>query len=260
MVPIHIDPDKCARDGACIPVCPSQLLGGEPGQVPQVDPMAEVLCIRCGHCVAACPTQAITLSDAQPGRPIPTPAAAPEAFDALLMTRRSIRHYKSDPVPRELIAHLLDVTRWAPSATNVQSVEWLVVYDSNEVRRLAGLVAEGIASVAYFRRMVRAWKKGFDTIFRGAPHLAIAHAKDGPISPATDCAIALTQLDLLAHAHGLGACWAGVLMVALAQSPAVREALALPEGHQAYGALMLGYGDEKYLRIPDRKPVRIAWK
>lgn len=35
-----------------------------------------------------------------------------------LLTRRSIRRYKKEPVPMELIKRILDVARFAPSAGN----------------------------------------------------------------------------------------------------------------------------------------------
>jgi hypothetical protein len=41
---------------------------------------------------------------------------------------------------------------------------------------------------------------------------------------------------------------------------ALKEALALPEKHQAFGALMIGYPRFRYQRIPIRKEPKIIWR
>jgi hypothetical protein len=35
--------------------------------------------------------------------------------------------------------------------------------------------------------------------------------------------------------------------------------MALPEGHQCFGAVMLGYPQYKYDRIPKRKAPQVTW-
>ena len=45
------------------------------------------------------------------------------SYDSLLdlvKKRRSIRRFKSDPVPRELIEKIVEAARWAPSGFNMQ--------------------------------------------------------------------------------------------------------------------------------------------
>ena len=41
--------------------------------------------------------------------------------------RRSIRDFRSDPVPRALLAEILDAARWAPSGSNVQAWRLIAV-------------------------------------------------------------------------------------------------------------------------------------
>jgi hypothetical protein len=40
----------------------------------------------------------------------------------------------------------------------------------------------------------------------------------------------------------------------------MQKALALPEGHQSYGAMMVGYPKFNYHRLPSRKPPPITWR
>jgi len=49
-----------------------------------------------------------------------------ELLDAI-KSRRSVRAYKPDPVPEEVLTELLDLVRWAPSGTNTQPWEFFVL-------------------------------------------------------------------------------------------------------------------------------------
>ena len=44
-----------------------------------------------------------------------------------IKSRKSIRAFKPDQVPREVLTELLDVARWAPSGTNTQPWEFFVL-------------------------------------------------------------------------------------------------------------------------------------
>jgi nitroreductase len=77
---------------------------------------------------------------------------------------------------------------------------------------------------------------------------------------AVDCSIALTYLELAAFTMGLGACWAGWFNFAANHYAPLTEALGLPEGHAAFGAMMLGHPRHRYQRIPRRKQPDIVWR
>jgi len=259
---IDIDGDRCVGDGLCVESCPGNLLTGEAGGVPKGRPGAGLLCIRCGHCMGVCPTDAITLKGVEevPLTPV-DPGRRIDAGDAehFLRTRRSIRCYKPEPVPRDVLFRVLETTRWAPSAMNRQPVRWLVVEDRDRVLELGGLVADGLRPIDYFQRMVHEWDAGVDRIFRGAPHVVVAYAKEESFDPAIDAVIALAYLELAACANGLGTCWAGVLMAAAAFNPAVPAWLDIPEGHKICGAMMIGYPNETYRQIPARNPLSVSF-
>ncbi len=44
-----------------------------------------------------------------------------------IKSRKSIRAYKPDPVPKKVLTELLEVARWAPSGTNTQPWEFFVL-------------------------------------------------------------------------------------------------------------------------------------
>ena len=152
----------------------------------------------------------------------------------------------------------------AATGSNRQPVQWLVVHDSDEVHKLAGQVIDWMRHLASenpsggsWSRIVATWDAGVDYICRGAPHLIIAHAPKG--SSTTDCAIALTYLELAAPAFGLGTCWGGFLNAAANAWPSVQETLSLPEGNISYGVMMVGYPKYEYHRLPLRNEAEIIW-
>lgn len=266
MALITIDHDKCKRDGICISECPFSLIReNKENGFPEIRVAAERMCIHCGHCLAVCPHQALTFDGAGPADCLPIDkdlTIDPAKIEQFLKSRRSIRTYKDKPVEHATLERLLDTARWAPSAKNSQSAHWLMVEDPAEVRRLAGMVVDWFRENNYFPGVVKAWKDGRDMVLRGAPHVAIAHARtDGSLlKPTEDCAIAISYLELAAHAHGVGACWAGFLANGANDYQPLVDALGLPADHKVFGALMLGYPKFRYRRIPLREPVKVEWR
>ena len=66
-----------------------------------------------------------------------------DALLELLKTRRSIRKFKPDPVPKEQVEMILEAARWAPSGDNAQPWRFVVVTDPEKIRRLGQLGGEG---------------------------------------------------------------------------------------------------------------------
>ncbi len=269
-----VDPEKCKHDGICAAECPAGIIefeGSDSVPVPAVG--AGESCINCGHCVAVCPHEALSLKTMGPGQcPVVRKdlVVGPEQVKHLLRSRRSIRTYRKKPVDREIISRLIDAARYAPSGHNSQPVEWLVIHDSDELKKLIGLVIDwmrhltrerpGFAEVLSAERHIAGWDEGVDSICRGAPHLIVAHAhKDMPPAPAA-CTIAMSYLDLAAHSFGLGACWAGYFYLAATMWPPLKESLALPDGNICSGSMMIGYRKFEYHRLPLRNEARVTWR
>jgi len=267
-----VDPARCQRDGVCVAECPTRIIALRSGDAtPHVPAEAEEGCRHCGHCVAVCPSGAITLHGTRPeqlARVRTDLSLGPEHVAHFLRARRSIRTFTPRPVARETLAALLDIARFAPSASNRQPVTWLIVYDAAEIQRLAGLTADWMranlpaqppAAQRNVQRFIDGWDAGLDMICRGAPHLLIAcAAADYPWATA-DCAIALTYVELAAPSFGLGTCWGGIFTNAARQSQPVQDALALPAGLAVFGALLIGNPRYRYGRVPERNAARILW-
>jgi nitroreductase/NAD-dependent dihydropyrimidine dehydrogenase PreA subunit len=263
MSQILVDRDLCKKDNACVEVCPSKFLTADEHGFPAEAP--DRACILCGHCVAVCPTHALTHTGLPDEPFLPAPKALPDAalMDGFLKSRRSVRTFKQQPVPREALEALLDVARRAPTASNSQKLRWIVVEGAEKVRALAeetmNFLRVAGANTPLLEQWEKTWKTGEDFILRGAPVLVVACAPADYDWAKSDGAIALTYFELAAEARGLGVCWAGYLTRVAALHAPLRQALAVPEGYAVAGGLMLGRRKYTYRQIPPRKPLSVQW-
>ncbi|MFO0838759.1 MAG: nitroreductase family protein [Phycisphaerae bacterium] len=53
-----------------------------------------------------------------------------DAFEQIVRRRRSVRHFRPDPIPDDLLARLLDIAHWAPSGYNLQPTHFVIVRDA----------------------------------------------------------------------------------------------------------------------------------
>lgn len=265
-----VDENNCTRCGACVEACPARIIELR-HRVPSPVEVAEKACINCGHCVAICPPGALSHRSMAPEECPPLRKdwlLDPERAEHFLRSRRSIRVYTGQTVDREVLARLIEVASHAPTGHNSQTVSWRIVYATEDVRKLAGLVvdwmrhtireAPQLARGMNLDRVVAAWEKGIDRICRSAPHVVIAHSQNDRFA-ANSCPIALSYLELAAPSFGLGTCWGGYFTAAARSWPPLQEALGLPEGHVCFGTVMVGYPRYQYHRLPLRNKPRISW-
>jgi nitroreductase/NAD-dependent dihydropyrimidine dehydrogenase PreA subunit len=269
----EVDRNTCNRDGICVDSCPSGLIEMDDNGYPSPVPEAEEVCIRCGHCVAVCPTgslkhRVVKLEKCLPlDKSLGISSAQCEQF---LKGIRSIRAFKKKAIPREDLVKLLEVSRFAPTGHNSQSVEYMVLCNHEELHHLADLTVDWmrtiikgnpqLAAELFLERTVSRWEQGIDVILRDAPAIIITHASKGNRIAPMDCVIALTYLDLAASSMGMGCCWAGYFRNAAANYPPLTQALGLPEGNICFGAMMAGYPKYIYHRIPTRKQPNVIWR
>jgi nitroreductase/NAD-dependent dihydropyrimidine dehydrogenase PreA subunit len=268
-----VNDTRCVRCGLCAEACPA-LIVRRPAQETLPAPIdgTEGSCIGCGHCVAVCPTAALSHRLMSPEDCPPLREEwrlSPEGAEHFLRSRRSIRSYRDRPVERATLEKLIDIAAHAPTGHNSQTVQWHIVFDGDRVRALAGLVvdwmrdternAPAMAKAMNLERVIAAWGKGIDRVCRSAPHLILAHAHQKDRFAPLSVPIALAYLELSAPSFDLGTCWAGYFTAAARSWEPLGEALALPEGHQAFGVLMVGHPRFSYRRFPRRRSPQLSW-
>lgn len=258
---ITIDFEKCTGCFRCAAVCPFKVIGTERGKPEAAD---DRLCVKCLHCAAACPQGAISLNGLDGALPdeIPElPENMKELIEGYLMTRRSYRHFKPEPVPRDIVNAALRVSAWAPSAKNQHPAGWIVISDENKISRMMEFILQYTKETGTYPEVANLYELGHNVVTGNAKTIILAYAGTDSINPPVDTALALNYAELMLQAQGIGTCWAGYLTRFCNMIPAIREMLDLPEGCQFYGALMAGYPEnEKYIRIPNRhKRPDVRW-
>ena len=267
-----IDEKLCARDGICVAECPAFVIEMKTKEsFPTVTDGGEARCINCGHCVAVCPHRAISLTRMNVDQCPPiddTLILGESQMEQFLRSRRSIRTYKAQDVEAATLIRLIDIARYAPTGSNSQQVQWLIVTTRDKVVQLTALAVDWMrnaileknpmAEAFQMAGIVRAWDNGIDVISRGAPALVIAHGPEAYPIRIVDSAIAISYLDLVAPSLGLGSCWAGYFMAAAEYWPPLAEALSLPEGRKSFGAMMVGYPKFRYHRLPTRNEAKVT--
>ena len=151
--------------------------------------------------------------------------------------RRSVRRFKSDPVPEEALRSLIEAASMAPSGSNVQAWKFGLVTDPELVRAVdrfspgMGGNPPAVIAVCSDRRYA---------LERGGVFAAETMAQ-------LDAAYASQNIMLAAHAMGLGTC-----AIKSYNEPAVRRLLQLPEHIELELLISLGYPDCEP-RTPRRK-------
>ncbi len=154
-----------------------------------------------------------------------------------IKNRRTIRRFKSDPIPDEKLQAILDAGRWAPSFSNLQPWRFLVIKDQNLKKELDKAARESVLHLG----------------INEAPVIILV-CVDRRIDPlhAIEAGAAATQnMTLAATSLGLGAGWIGIWGTEAEAS--IRKIFKLSETVRAVSLLPLGIPDES----PEghRKPI-----
>lgn len=150
-------------------------------------------------------------------------------FLELAETRRSVRAYKPDPLPDDLLRQVLEGARRAPSACNRQPWRFVVVRDEAQRRKLG---------TAYSREWF--WSAPVIVAVCVVPSEAWVRPHDGRNYAWVDGAIAMDHLTLAAADAGLGTCWIGAF-----DPDPVRRILNLPDGVEVVAMTPLGFPAEE---------------
>ena len=172
-----------------------------------------------------------------------------EALEAIL-TRRSTRNYKPDPVEDEKLNAILETARQAPSGGNNQNNHLLVIRNREVIEKLIGMTEAAFAKMEIFentysslKHAINASKKGGYVFCYNAPVLvAVANRMDYGNNMA-DCACAIENMMVAANALDLGSCWINQLRW-LNEEPSIvayLQSLGMKEDERIYGAVILGY-------------------
>ena len=155
-----------------------------------------------------------------------------------LLTRRSIRSFTNEPIPREELKAIANAAIYAPSGMNRQTWQFVVVDDRATIDKLAKVVGKAYGA-----------DEGY-CFYRPAAVIIAANHRESRHGCA-DCSCALQNMFLAAHSFGIGSVWINQLN-STCDMPPVREMLTqlgLKESHVVYGMAALGYA-----AVPAKEP------
>jgi nitroreductase len=147
----------------------------------------------------------------------------------VIQKRRSLRKYKGDSIPEDVLQRVLEDVRLAPSGKNYQPWKFIIVQDKELKEKLAQASAEQFFMAEAPIIIVGC---GFpdDSYSRMGRYM-----KSWPV----DVTIALEHLILQAAEEGLGTCWIGSF-----EETEVKSILNIPENVRVLALTPLGYPDE----------------
>ncbi|UCD63511.1 MAG: nitroreductase family protein [Candidatus Zixiibacteriota bacterium] len=155
------------------------------------------------------------------------------AGDDLLLTRRSVREFLPDEIPREVLTRVLDLSRFAPTSMNRQGYYFRIIRD----RQMLGWLSETRSSST--------------SPIANTP-MAVAICADPEVTKRAvqDGCIAAYHFILAAWFYGLGTCW-----IAAMDRDDIKQRLGIPQDHYIATITPLGYPSQRQIETPPRKPL-----
>ena len=164
-----------------------------------------------------------------------------------LLTRRSIRKYRPDMPPREIIDQVIEAGLYAANGMGTQSSIIVCVTDKEIIKKLSAENGR-IANVA---------ADGF----YGAPVVLIVLSPAGGRNSVLDGAAIIENLLLAAHALGLGACWINRAKEEFEMDEWKEwlRSIGVEGEWTGIGHVVLGYKDCEDPQPAERKPGRVFY-
>ncbi|MFC2095668.1 nitroreductase family protein [Candidatus Bipolaricaulota bacterium] len=194
--------------------------------------------------------------------------------------RKSVRSYKPDPVPRDIIQSIIEAGNQAPARGrmkegstdfNFQPWRFVVVEDADLKRKLVE------TTLPFWMNMTASMKDSHPNMYEGvmAQYEAMPEPKDmvyyaspaivfviGPKGFDVSCALACENMMIAATSLGLGSCYVGFGAMVTGNAEVV-EALGLKEEEKIYGPILLGYPEAEASALAnigtEKAPPPIKW-
>ena len=169
-------------------------------------------------------------------------------FYTVVRTRRSVRSYRPDPIPDDVLKRIFEAVRTAPSGSNRQPWKYILV-NSPELKKALAPLCGGQSFIARAPTLVAAC--GRNIHYNRGGYM-------GDFSVLVDIAIGVDHLTLAAREEGLGTCWIGSF-----DNEKIKELLSIPEDMNVVALTPLGYPTSEEVFSPpgQRKPIEeiVCW-
>lgn len=165
-----------------------------------------------------------------------------------MKTRRSVRKFRSDAVPRDLLEQVVEAGTFAASGHDRQPWAIITVTDPDIIARLSA------DNATFFDMPVR-------DPFYGAPAVIIVLTRTFTPTYLYDGSLALGNMMLAAHSLGLATCWIhrARQVFALPQWQEWLRSIGVEGEYEGIGHLAIGYADGPLPEARPRKAGRVFY-
>jgi len=186
-----------------------------------------------------------------------------------IKSRRSIRNYREEALPKETIEKIIEAGKYAPSAENRQPWKFVVITNKELMKELSEETKKQIEWILKKRRKFRkkykeleeretllflqaVAKSSKDVIFHEAPVVIFIITEDRAFNDES-CACAAENMMLAAWSMGIGSCWIGFAKF-LEMNEEAREKIGVPSNHHIASCIVFGYPEKVPKKPLPRKP------
>ena len=163
--------------------------------------------------------------------------------------RRSIRKFKSDMLPKEIIDKVIESGLYAASGKGQQSP--IIISVTNKELR---------DKLSKINCKIGGWKEDFDP-FYNAPVVLIVLAPKDWATYIYDGSLVIGNMMLTAHSLNIGSCWIHRAKQEFEseEGKEILKSLRINGDYEGIGHCVLGYIDGNYPNIPARKENRVYY-
>lgn len=164
-----------------------------------------------------------------------------DIFDCIY-TRRSIRKFKDIPVELDKLYEIIKAGSYAPCAGDLQNWKFIVEKNNDKIKAMYHHSLEQEAFMTAQIAVIVVAETDMAEKFYGM--------RGKRLYAVQNCAAAMQNMLLAAHALGLGAVWIGAF-----DENRINDTYKIPSVARAQGIILLGYPDE----VPAPRHVKYIW-
>ena len=166
-----------------------------------------------------------------------------------MKTRRSIRKFKPDMVPADVLDQIIEAGTFAANGRGLQS-PIIIAVTNKEMRD----------KIMEMNRMIGGWEEGFDP-FYGAPAILLVLANKERSTYVYDGSLVMGNMMLAAHTLGLGSIWIHRAKeeFEMTEYKQLLKKLGIEGEWEGIAHCAVGYTDGELPQAADRKDGRVFW-
>lgn len=284
-ITLNVDNATCIKCGKCVKVCPAHIF-----MLNSVNDDEKIIiqglenCIKCGHCAAVCPTSSVNHSlfpQSKIHKIDYSLYPTPQQMELIIKARRSNRAFKKEQVPADLINRILEAAHRAPTASNLQQVEFTYISNKDMLHNVSKYTLDIFAGIAKklnnpllkpilkmampaaykyagkFKIMEEEFNKGNDLILRGATGLILIHTPTESRFGCDDSNLAYQNGSLMAESLGVSQFYTGFICTAINQDKDKKLNKLLGIDGEIHAGMAIGMPLFRYPNYIDKEELRV---